>query len=95
MLNRLWVAAAILLAAVLAWSGRATSQAAFPDEPGRDTLMLVCTQCHSPAKILLADYSREDWQFIVYDMIARGAPLHQEDIAVLTKYLQDNYANDK
>ena len=72
----------------------AVSQDSFPDALGRDTLLLVCTQCHSLGKMVAAELTAEDWQFIVYDMISRGAPVHQEDIADLTKYLQDNFAID-
>jgi parvulin-like peptidyl-prolyl isomerase len=72
----------------------AVSQELFPDALGRDTLMLVCTQCHSLGKMVAAELTAEDWQFIVYDMISRGAPVHQEDIVALTKYLQDNFAID-
>ncbi len=84
----------IILLVSLGFSTMAVSQELFPDGPGRDTLMLVCTQCHSLGKMVAAELTVEDWQFIVYDMISRGAPVHQEDIANLTKYLQDNFATD-
>lgn len=72
----------------------AVSQESFPDAPGRDTLILACTQCHALGKIAIVELTAEDWQFIVYDMISRGAPVHQEDIAELTNYLQVNFAID-
>ena len=72
----------------------AVSQESFPEAPGRDTLILACTQCHALGKMAVAELTADDWQFIVYDMISRGAPVHQEDIADLTKYLQDNFAID-
>ena len=84
----------IILLVSLGFSTMAVSQELFPDGAGRDTLMLVCTQCHSLGKMVAAELTVEDWQFIVYDMISRGAPVHQEDIAALTKYLQDNFATD-
>ncbi|MFQ5982345.1 MAG: hypothetical protein ACE5KS_03110 [Woeseiaceae bacterium] len=73
----------------------AAGQDNFPDAPGRDTLILACTQCHALGKMVTAELTAEDWQFIVYDMIGRGAPVYQEDIADLTEYLQDNFAVDK
>ena len=87
-------ATVIILLVSLGLTTPAVSQELFPDGPGRDTLMLVCTQCHSLGKMVAAELTAEDWQFIVYDMISRGAPVHQEDIANLTKYLQDNFATD-
>lgn len=73
----------------------ADGQEAFPDEPGRDTLILACTQCHSLGKMMAVKATSDDWEFLVYDMIARGAPVHQEDIADLTAYLQNNFATDR
>lgn len=83
------------LSTVLSLPPAASSQEAFPDAPGRDTLILACTQCHSMGKMISAELSADDWEFMVYDMIARGAPVHQEDIEDLTRYLQDNFAADK
>lgn len=85
----------IALLASLALSPPAIGQEQFPDAPGRDTLLLVCTQCHSIGKMALADLTEKDWEFIVYDMIARGAPVYQEDIKKLIAYLQDNFATNK
>ena len=92
---RLLLATVFVLPAPLGITTLAISQEIFPQGPGRDTLMLVCTQCHSLGKMVAAELTAEDWQFVVYDMISRGAPVHQEDIADLTKYLQDNFAIDK
>ncbi len=88
------MAIAALLAA-LGLASIAIGQEAFPDAPGRDTMILACTQCHSLGKMVVAELSSDDWEFIVYDMIARGAPVHQEDIADLMQYLQDNFAKDE
>ena len=97
MKNRATLLPAIIsiLLVSLGFTTLAVSQESFPEGPGRDTLLLVCTQCHSLGKMVAAELTTEDWQFIVYDMISRGAPVHQEDIADLTKYLQDNFAIDK
>lgn len=70
----------------------ASGQDRFPEAPGRDTLFLACSQCHSIGKLLTPELDRDGWQFIVYDMISRGAPVHAEDVDELTKYLQDNFA---
>ncbi len=83
-----------ILLASLGLTTLAVIQESFPDAPGRETLILACTPCHALGKMATAELTAEDWQFIVYDMIGRGAPVHQEDIADLTKYLQDNFAID-
>jgi hypothetical protein len=91
----LTVSACALTMLTLGAAREAGGQEPFPDAPGRDTLFLACTQCHSLGKMVAANLTTDDWQFLVYDMIARGSPVHQEDIADLTKYLQDNFANDR
>jgi hypothetical protein len=90
---RMGVGSAVVLLLVLA--SAANGQGDFPDAPGRDTLFLVCSQCHSIGKINTVNLTAADWQFIVYDMISRGAPVYPEDIKDLTKYLQDNFASDR
>lgn len=89
----------VATAAVLLWLGAmvppATGQEAFPDEPGRDALILACTQCHSLGKMAVARLTKDDWEFVVYEMIGRGAPVHEEDLADILKYLQNNFATDK
>ena len=92
---RLMTGVAITALLALGAAGPAVSQEPFPDAPGRDALFLACTQCHSLGKMVNAKLTADDWQFLVYDMIGRGAPVHQEDIADLSKYLQDNFATDK
>ena len=71
------------------------SQVLFPEGPGRDTLLLVCVQCHTPVRITNAELTADDWEFTLYDMISRVAPVYQEDIQDLKKYLIDNFALDK
>jgi len=92
---RALVGSIAILVATVGLPHIASSQEAFPDAPGRDTLFLACSQCHSIGKMVAAELTADDWQFVVYEMIGRGAPVHQEDIADLMKYLQDNFATDK
>ena len=95
-LRKGWIiAAGCLVATGTVLAPSAGSQEQFPDEPGRDTLFLACTQCHSLGKMIAADLTKDDWEFLVYDMIARGAPVHEEEIADLKTYLQDNFASDR
>lgn len=88
-------AVALAAVAITATGPAALAQNPFPETPGRDTLVLACSQCHSIGKIVTADLTANDWQFIVYDMVARGAPVHADDMATLIRYLQDNFATDE
>lgn len=86
------VASVLLLDVGGVYSSRAWSQDLFPEEQGRETLFLVCVQCHSLSRITGVKMTAADWEFTLYDMISRGAPVHQKDIKNLKKYLIDNFA---
>ena len=55
------LAISAVTAMVMAVLPVATSQDAFPEGPGRDTLLLACTQCHSLGKMVVADLTADDW----------------------------------
>ena len=80
------VLAVVCLIPFLAWS-----QNPFPEGEARDTVLLVCSQCHPLTRIIDGDMTAEQWEFILYDMIARGAPVHVEDIERVRQYLVDNF----
>ena len=82
--------AAVVLGPVLAWS-----QAPFPDGPARDAVLRACTACHPVTRITDNDLDAAEWEFTLYDMIARGAPLHAEDLEAVRQYLIDNFATDR
>src|SRR5690606_37439289 len=46
---------AVLPLAAIMGAPAAVGQAPFPEGPGRDLLLQVCTQCHAPNRILEAD----------------------------------------
>lgn len=81
--------AGVLLIPFLAWS-----QNPFPQAEVRDTVLLVCSQCHPLTRITDGELTAEEWEFTLYDMIARGAPVHEEDIELVRQYLVDNFATD-
>ena len=74
---------------------RVISENPFPEAEMRETVLLVCSQCHPLTRITEGDLTAEEWEFTLYDMIARGAPIHEEDIAFVREYLIDNFATDR
>lgn len=85
---------AVFAVAIAALTNPAVGQTPFPDEPGRDTVLLACSQCHSAGKMLSVDLTSEEWDFIVYDMLARGANIHAEDVDTVLEYIRNNFATD-
>ena len=82
--------ATIFVIPVFGWS-----QAPFPEGKARDAVFLACVQCHPLTRITDGDLNAEEWEFTLYDMIARGAPIHEEDLELVRQYFIDNFANDE
>lgn len=66
----------------------------FPEGENRDKVIMACSTCHGLDNIFNASnpLSAEDWEFYVYEMIARGAPVRQEDIQDIVDYLAENFS---
>jgi competence protein ComEA len=54
--------------------------APLPDGPGRDTLIQLCSQCHSPNIVSGEYHTREEWLTIIATM-ANGTDKQNEQIA--------------
>ncbi len=90
---RLW-SGIVALALVLAFPLLGQSQASLPDGPGKDVFATVCTQCHGMNGIITLRLSRIEWEGLVDDMIARGAPAFDNDYEVIANYLATNFGVD-
>lgn len=91
------VGAGILLALGGALAPAASSGGqALPEGEGRDEMIAACSACHSVSNILNPhkEFTAEEWEFYLYDMVARGAPVYEEDLEAIRKYLVENYAAD-
>ena len=86
-----WVLRSLVLSGLLL-SVYGYAQTPFPEGPGRDIAIANCAQCHSIGKIVTAELTNEEWEFLVYDMISRGSTVHADQVNVLQKYLQENFA---
>jgi len=71
----------------------ATAQG-FPDGEGRDAFLAACSACHALTRITEPHrkLTAEEWEFHLYEMIARGAPVLEKDIEPIRRYLVDNFA---
>ena len=64
-----------------------------PEGENRDKVILACSACHGLDHIFNPsnEMSAEDWEFYVYDMVARGAPVRIEDMQDIIEYLVENF----
>lgn len=65
-----------------------------PEGEGRDALITACTICHGLGNITNPHrkFNAEEWEFHLYDMISRGAPIYEKDVEMVKRYLIDNFA---
>lgn len=72
----------------------AGAQDAFPPGPARDTVALVCSQCHPLTRIIDNRKSASEWEALLYDMVSRGATLYEDELEPVKAYLIDNFSAD-
>lgn len=79
--------------ALFSLHGQAQAQG-FPESEHRDKVIMACSACHGLDNILSPSnkMSADDWEFYVYEMVARGAPVKPEDMQDIIDYLADNFS---
>ena len=63
-----------------------------PDGPAKQTVQSVCIQCHSLSYVTSSRMTKADWEYVVTDMVGRGAPLMEDEIQSVIDYLSANFA---
>jgi len=62
-----------------------------PDGPGKEILLNVCTQCHDLKRIRRQGRSAEGWLDVLDAMLNEGAPLSEQELPVILRYLARNF----
>jgi hypothetical protein len=89
-----WFLLVLLLCLGMASGARAEPPIVLMPGPGRDTVELHCTACHSLDYIEMNSrfLTRAQWRSEVTKMIeAFGAPIDPSDAAAITDYLTSTY----
>lgn len=63
-----------------------------PDGPGKTQVVEACSSCHAITQVTSQARSITQWAEIVEQMIARGAPVSDDDYPVIVKYLGKYFA---
>ena len=85
------VLAGIVSMLLLAWCAPLPAQAQTPESEGEGILGAACSLCHGLGYITRSNRSSAEWQGMVSDMVARGAPLLPGEISIVLDYLATNY----
>jgi competence protein ComEA len=62
-----------------------------PTGPGKDTLIRVCSSCHSPDNVLANGQDRAGWENTITKMAGFGAQGTDEDYTEILDYLVKNF----
>ena len=65
-----------------------------PEGPGKAELQKVCGLCHQAERSAAVRLTREGWEGVIGDMIARGARGTDEEFAAILEYLVKNFLGD-
>ncbi len=58
---------------------------------GRELVEDVCTYCHSLQKLNGQELSKEEWRDLIKGMIFEGAPVTDEEFALIVDYLAKHF----
>ena len=62
-----------------------------PDGPGKEIVLNICTQCHDLQRVRRQRTNAEGWGETLDAMLNEGAPLSEQDLPVVLRYLARNF----
>jgi hypothetical protein len=77
----------------LIFAAAAAAQQPAPN-PGRDTVMSKCFQCHTDAMFRDHRQDRRGWEATIYRMIGRGGLWTPDEIKLMADYLGTDFGPD-
>lgn len=69
----------------------AKSHGPLPDGPGKEVVLNICTMCHDLSRVRRNRATAEGWEEVLSNMLNEGAPLTDQDFAVVLNYLARNF----
>ena len=72
----------------------ASAQTTLPDGPGKAELQKVCGLCHQAERSAAVRLTREGWEGVIADMIARGARGTDQEFAAVLDYLSKHFLGE-
>ena len=88
--------AGICVTASVAFLLAASAQAAdLPEGVGKDTVLKVCTVCHSVSEVTDKKKTKKEWDETVDTMAERGAKASDEEFDSIVAYLTKYFGKDE
>ena len=80
---------------VVTQSGSVDEHPALPAGPGRDVMIRVCSQCHSPDVAADQQLDQAGWKELVDQMAGRGASATEAEFEEIVQYLAKAFPPSK
>ena len=84
--------ALMMLAAAAQPPSADDAQATFPPGRGRDSVLRICSQCHTPESAVARFQTHDDWKKTLDQMADNGAQATEEEWADIVAYLDRNFS---
>lgn len=68
-----------------------SQQQQFPDGPGKETFLRICSGCHGPQVVIGRGNTEDGWTQIVVNMVQRGAQGTEDEFGEIVQYLAKNF----
>jgi competence protein ComEA len=87
---------ALLLAAVGLATGviqpvvAQSNEQLLPAGPEKDKMVKLCVGCHEIDLVVARRHTRDEWDGVIEDMIARGSKGTEEELSLVAEYLSKN-----
>ena len=75
--------------------GRGDDHPTLPDGPGRDVMIKVCSQCHSPDVAANQELDKAGWKDLVDQMASKGATATDAEFDQIVTYLSAAFPPSK
>jgi competence protein ComEA len=62
-----------------------------PDGAGKETFVMVCSQCHSPNAVIGKQGTKQWWQSKVTEMLQESTDIPNSDVDTIVAYLAKNF----
>lgn len=86
---------AVTIALMLMWPSGSLTVAAQSKDRGRELVEDVCTYCHNLDRLQGKQLSREEWRGLIKGIISEGAPVTDEEFAMILDYLTKHYGKSR
>ena len=80
----------IVTGAAIAW-GQSDTVPALPEGPGKDTFVSVCSLCHAPTAPFGRQWTRQQWELKVTEMLQEEPDVTREERTAIVEYLSANF----